>query len=131
MNVKGKGINAERELIHLFWKYGWASIRVAGSGSQRYPSPDILAGNGSRKIALECKSTKAPKKYIEKQEIDQLLTFTKKFGAEPYIAVRFNRQEWYFLSLDDLVQVKKSFVIDLPLAKMKGMTFDEVIGNFS
>ena len=127
MSLKSKGINAERELIHLFWKNGWSAIRVAGSGSQHYPSPDILAGNVSRKIALECKSSKDPKKYLEKAEISQLQEFAKKFGAEAYIALRFDRQEWYFLSLDDLDQTKNNFVVDLALAKKKGMLFEELV----
>ena len=53
---KKKGINAERELIHMFWAEKWAAIRVAGSGSSKYPSPDILAGNNLRKLAIECKA---------------------------------------------------------------------------
>ena len=59
MSRKSKGINAERELIHLFWKTNsWTAVRIAGSGSSKYPCPDILAANISRKIAIEAKSTK-------------------------------------------------------------------------
>lgn len=46
MSHKSKGINAEREIIHLFWSMpGWTACRVAGSGSMKYPSPDVIAGN--------------------------------------------------------------------------------------
>lgn len=128
MSRKSKGSNAERDLIHKFWStQSWCAIRAAGSGSQRYASPDILAGNGLRRVALECKSSKELKKYLEKDEVEQLANFSKKFGAEPYIALRFNKQEWYFLSLDDLDRTKNNYVVDLDLAKKKGMVFEELI----
>ena len=69
MSQKSKGSNAERELIHKFWANGFAAIRSAGSGSMKYPSPDILAARGDRVIAIECKITQNPYKYFEKQEI--------------------------------------------------------------
>ena len=52
MSLKSKGINAERELIHKFWGVGWGAVRVAGSGSMRYPSSDILAANRSNSKQL-------------------------------------------------------------------------------
>jgi len=58
MSQKSKGMNAERELIHLFWKSGWAPLRVAGSGVARTPCPDVIAGNGIRRLAIEAKSSK-------------------------------------------------------------------------
>ena len=64
MSRKSIGINAEREIIHLFWKHDWAAIRIAGSGSIRYPVPDVLAGNTLRQIAMECKSTQDTSKYF-------------------------------------------------------------------
>ena len=46
MSRKSKGINAERELIRLFEDTNkWSACRVAGSGSSRYPSPDIIAAS--------------------------------------------------------------------------------------
>ena len=64
MNRNAKGTNAERELVRLFNELGWGCIRIAGSGSSKYPSPDILAGNALRRIAVECKTTKDNKKYF-------------------------------------------------------------------
>ena len=67
MSLKSKGINGERELIHKFWNTNsWAAVRVAGSGSMKYPSADILASNKLRKLAIECKVIKEHKKYFEK-----------------------------------------------------------------
>ena len=50
---KSKGSKAERELISMFWKKGFAAMRAAGSGSTHHPSPDIVAGNGKYFFAIE------------------------------------------------------------------------------
>lgn len=126
MSRKSKGINAERDLIHKFWGVeNWGAVRIAGSGSSRFPSPDIVAGNGPRKLAIECKSSKKPFKYLTKEETEQLKLFASIFGAEPWIAVKFDK--WFFLSLEDLKETKKSFVISLEGAKRKGILFEELV----
>src|SRR3989338_2995739 len=102
MSRKSKGINAERDLIHKFWGNNWAAVRVAGSGSMKYPSADILATNKLRKLAIECKTSKEPWKYVEKADIGQLKTFAELFNAEPWLAVKFDKKEWLFMALDDL-----------------------------
>lgn len=130
MNLKAKGTCAERELIHLFWKNSWAAVRVAGSGSMRYPSPDIIASNNIRKTAIECKACGDSCEYIEKSAIENLRKFALMFGAEPWIAVRFSRQEWFFVSLDDMKDTGKSMAVSMELAKQKGLSFQEFIGNF-
>ena len=127
MNRKSKGINAERELLHKFWKNGWACIRVAGSGSAHYPSPDLIAGKNKRYMAIECKSSKDKIKYLGKDEIKQLVDFSKIFGAEPWIAIRFDKIGWYFLTIDDMNVTEKNVVIDLETAKIKGFLLEEVI----
>ncbi len=127
MSRKGKGINAERDLVHLFWNRGWASCRIAGSGSMKYPSADILATNKLRKLAIECKTAKKPWKYIAKDDIKQLKEFAELFNAEPYVAVKFNRKEWLFLTLEDLEETDKNFMIDIEKAEIKGILFEELI----
>ena len=127
MSRKGKGINAERDLIHKFWGNNWASVRIAGSGSMRYPSADILATNKLRKLAIECKTAKKPWKYIEKEDIKQLKIFSELFNAEPYVAVKFSKKEWLFLTLDDLEETNKNFMINIEKAEIKGILFEELI----
>ena len=89
INRKSKGTNAERNLIKLFHDHGWSALRSAGSGSSKYPSPDVLAGNGFRRIALECKTTKDNKKYLKNDEIEQLkcLLEDKDIGCEISISI--------------------------------------------
>jgi holliday junction resolvase Hjr len=128
LNKKAKGSNAERDLIHKFNDNGWVAIRSAGSGSQQYPSPDILAGNNVRRVAIECKATADLKKYLTKKEVEELVFFANKFGAEAWIAVRFDRMDWLFINVEDMEKTDKSYSIDIPAAKRKGLSFEQLIG---
>lgn len=130
MSRKSKGINAERELVHLFWGNEWGAIRVAGSGSIKYPCPDVIAGNGVRRLVIECKALSGVSKYISKKDVEELKEFSVKLNAEPWIGIRFDVLKWFFLSLDDLQETEKEYVINLKLAKRKGLLFEELIGKF-
>ena len=110
-NKKKKGSDAERDLIHLFWENGWAAARVAGSGSMKYPSPDIIAGKNGTLYVVECKITKSDKQYFEKKEIKELKEFSKILAAIPYVAVKFKSCEWKFYPLTSLKETEKNFVI--------------------
>ena len=128
MSLKSKGTNAERELIHKFCTTGtWYACRVAGSGSMKYPSPDIIAGNLLRKLAIECKRTSEESKYVPKEDIAQLKEFCRVFGAEPWLAVRFDSSPWYFLTLEDLKDTGASYAVTKDVVKTKGILFEEVI----
>ena len=127
MAVKNKGLNAERELVRLFWSFGWAAVRVAASGATSNPSCDVIAGNGTRRFAIECKATKDTKQYFSKKEISELKEFAMKFGAEAWVAIRFDRLDWFFINLEDLNETEASYVIDIYGAKTKGLKFDELI----
>ena len=130
MSLKSKGINAERDLIHKFWNVEtWVAARIAGSGSMRYPSPDIIASNKLRKLAIECKTCIEKSKYFPKEDIGQLKKFADMFGAEPWIAIKFKNYDWYFISLEDIAETKKSYIIDVNIAKSKGLLFEEMIGK--
>ena len=125
---KTKGINAERELIHKFWNSdGWSAVRIAGSGSMKYPSADVLASNTLRKLAIECKTTKESKKYFQKDEIEQLRQFSRIFGAEPWIGIKFNRIDWHFVNLEDLEDTGQCYLVSLEIIKNKGLLFEELI----
>jgi len=124
MSRKSKGINAERELIHLFWKNGWACTRVAGSGASRYPTPDIVAGNKKRFLAIECKSGKGPYQYIGLMEIGNLKKFSEIFGAEAWIGVRFNNMEWNFFRPEEMAVTKNNLMVKTDTV---GKKFSELI----
>jgi holliday junction resolvase Hjr len=130
INRKAKGTNAERELVKFFNESGWGAIRIAGSGSSKYPSPDILAGNAQRRLAIECKVTKDNKKYFQSKEIEQLNTFSQKFGSESWIGIKFAQEKWYFIMLEDLKKTGSCFLASLELIKRRGLTAEELI-NFN
>jgi len=105
MSLKSKGSNAERELLHKFWNTGlWCAVRVAGSGSMKYPGPDLLVGSKdkNRRLAIECKTTKGGKIYLNDYDIEKLKEFSNIFDARACFAVKFQKKDWRFLSLEDL-----------------------------
>ncbi len=125
MNIKAKGTNAERELIHKFWAQGMACLRAAGSGSIRYPCPDLIVGNNVRKLAIEVKVSGSKYQHLTKKEIEELQEFSNIFGAEPWVAVKF--KQWYFLMLEDIKQTASNYSISKELAERKGLSFEELI----
>ncbi len=129
INQKAKGTKGERELVRFFNEAGWSAIRVAGSGSSRYPSPDILAANAIRRLAIECKVTREQKKYFPPDEIEQLQTFSQRFGAESWMGVKFAGESWYFVLLEDLEQTKAGWAISAKDAKRRGLTAEELIAR--
>ena len=129
MSHKSKGINGERDLVHQFWALGLACQRSAGSGSSRFPSPDLIVGNKTRKLAIECKITKETKKYFTNEEIEALKEFSDIFGAEPWIAVKFKKTDWFFLTLEDLNRSNKCYIADVNMAKTRGLLINELISN--
>lgn len=127
---KSKGTRLERELIHMLHEAGWGIIRSAGSGSTPLPSADILAGNPNqvRHLAIECKALKSNTKYFYPEEIEQLLNFSKRIGAEPWIGIRYNNQPWYFLNPKDLPLTKSNnAALTLEFAEKNGLTFEQLI----
>lgn len=127
-NKKAKGTAAENELIHQFWDNEWVAIRVAGSGSTKYPSPDLLASCGHRKIVLEIKVVSSIKKYFPEQEIKDLEFFGEKFGTESWVGVKYEGNQWFFLPTNELDLTKSgNYVITLIEMKRKGFTFEEMI----
>lgn len=129
INRKAKGTRGERELVKFFNENEWACIRIAGSGSSRYPSPDLLAGNASRRLAIECKVSAERRKYFAPDEVEQLRCFSERFGAESWIAVKFPDEPWYFLMLEDLERTGSNYGVSVALAKLRGLTKEEIIGS--
>lgn len=129
MNQKAKGTRGERELVKIFNESGWACIRAAGSGSSPYPSPDILAGNAVRRVAIECKVTKDKKKYFHPEEIEQIQHFARKFGAESWIGVKFPQEPWWFIMPEDLEKTGEYWALSLEIARRKGLAVEELLGD--
>lgn len=126
MSNKSKGSNAERELLKIFIENGFRAARVAGSGVYDDSPCDLIAGKVAGKYAIECKTCKDNKRYIDKKQIEEFIVFSEIFGLVPLIAVRFNRQGWLFLNPKDLEDTGKCLAISLQDALEKGKRFGQV-----
>lgn len=125
MSNKSKGAKVERELYQIFIDNCFRVVRVAGSGTMENASCDLLAGKKRKKYCIEVKSCKGAYKYISKEQIEDFMIFSEVFGLTPIIAVRFNREGWFFLKPKDLEDVGKNFSVSLELAKKKGKKFSQ------
>ncbi len=122
-----KGTRGEREILHQFWGTAdWAAIRVPASGAMPYPSPDVLAGNHSRKLAIECKVTSADSQYFSHEQIDNLREFSRRFGAEPWVSIKFLRRGTFFVSAGDLKKTPKHYVVSLETCQSLGLSFEDI-----
>ena len=126
--MKRKGSRTERELFHMLWEAGYSTVRSAGSGSTTLPAPDLITSNSKKTFAIECKAFKGTKKYFKEGEIDQLIKFAAMFGAEPWIAIKFDNKGWFFLKTNDIELTKnKVHAISIKLANEKGIRFEDFI----
>jgi Holliday junction resolvase len=125
MSNKSKGAKVERELYQIFIDNCFRCVRVAGSGTMENASCDLLAGKKRKKYCIEVKSCKGEYKYISKEQIEDFMIFSEVFGLTPIIAVRFNREGWFFLKPKDLEDVGKNFSVSLELARKKGKKFSQ------
>lgn len=128
MSAKSKGISAERELIHRFWKTNdWTACRVAGSGSIKYPAPDVIAQSAKRHLAIECKALKGEYQYFGAEEIADLQVFAQRSGSEAWVGVRFNREDWRFVAIHAIPTTEKQYVVSKVFAFENGKQFERLI----
>lgn len=125
MSNKAKGSKAERELFQMFVDNHFRAVRVAGSGTMDNADCDLLAGKKGCKYAIEVKSSKKPVKYITKEQIENFMIFCEIFGLTPVIAIRFNREGWFFLHPKKMKETEKNWVINLEQARKKGKRFSQ------
>jgi len=125
MSNKAKGSKAERELFKMFVDNNYRAVRVAGSGTMENADCDLLVGKIGKKYAIEAKSTKSLNKYISKEQIENFLIFSEIFALIPVLAIRFNREGWFFISPNQLENSGKHLVISLDSAKKNGKRFSQ------
>lgn len=106
------------------------ALRAAGSGSTPLPAPDLLVGGKGRVLAIECKAGK-DSRYIKKDQIEELTEFSTRFGAEPWIGVRFDRRDWQFVKIEHLrISKGGNYFIDKEIAAKSGISFQELTGVY-
>ena len=126
-----KGTAEERDLVHKLWDRDFAAMRApASGGATKNPLPDVVAGNGKIYLAIEFKTTTKDKIYIDFEQIDALVEFSEKFGATPYIGIKFKYTKWYFIAPDKAertkngnIKIEKDFILE------NGLEIDEIVGK--
>jgi len=106
---KAKGSSAERELLDKLFSVGFAVIRAAGSGSTSHDACDLVAGRAGKSYAIEVKACAGKKQYISSEQMQELFTFSKAFGAQSIVAVKFTRKGWFVLAAGKLKRTGKLY----------------------
>jgi holliday junction resolvase Hjr len=121
-----KGANAERELIKLFAKNGFAVLRVAGSGTNPLPCPDVVALKDGVAIAIECKAKKGIYLPITVEQIEEEVSWAKMAGSKFLVAWKVPRKGWLFLKVGHFRKKDKNYMIKLEEALTKSISFEKV-----
>jgi Holliday junction resolvase len=125
-----RGIREERELIHRLDSLGFAVLRAPASGSRtRLDRPDILAGRKGFILAIEVKTSKKATFYIRKESVDQLVRFSGRFGAKPYVAIKFKHKglDWFLIEPENLIKTVKGYKVTLNHVKNKGRSLESIV----
>jgi len=126
--MKSKGTRTERELLHMFHEAGFGGIRAAGSGSTTLPAVDLIVGNVKRHLAIECKSIKGKNKFLYPEDLEGLKEFSLRFGAEPWLGIRYDGKGWFFLKLESLKKNQNgNYTVSIDYALKNGFNFDQLI----
>jgi Holliday junction resolvase len=131
MSSNRKGGRRERELVNKLDEAGFAVMRAPASGSATERElPDVLAGNGDVFYAIEAKSSSGRPIYLEGEEVEALLFFSQNFGAKARVAVRFDREDWYFFHPADLHTTDGgNYRVKKETALADGTDFSEFVGG--
>jgi Holliday junction resolvase len=126
-----KGDRRERELVNALDDAGFAVLRAPASGSATARElPDVLAGDGASFYAIEAKSSAEDPIYLTGEEVAALVYFARNFGANPRIAARFDREDWYFFHPGDLHTTDGgNYRVKKERALAEGTPFDDLVAG--
>ena len=125
-----RGIREERELVKLLDRLGFAVVRAPASGSRtKLDRPDILAGRRGFIIALEVKTSSRETLYLRRESVEQLVRFSEKFGAKPFMAVKFKgrRKGWMLVEVEKLKETGKGFKLTFTDVLRFGETLETLV----
>src|SRR6056297_4297852 len=131
MSANRKCDRRERELVNQLDAAGFAVMRAPASGSATDRElPDVLAGDDGRFYAIEAKSSAGDPIYLSGEEVEALIYFAQNFGAKARIAVRFDREDWYFFHPGDLYTTDGgNYRVKKETALAEGEPFDSFVGG--
>ena len=109
-----KGTNYEYQVMNIFENNGYAALRSLGSGGgTKKGRPDVLVGNCRNIFGFEIKQRGGDVCYINKSQVDKLNDFCYRFGASPYIIVKFGRMPFYVFDENSMIPCEKSYKISV------------------
>jgi len=104
---RSRGYRAERELVIMLWKLGFAVMRAPASGARikRADYPDVVAIKKGKVAVFEVKSRRSISTlYISKDQVRKLREFSSRAGGRAYIAIRVPHKGWKFVPVEKLVE---------------------------
>jgi Holliday junction resolvase len=131
MSSNRKGDRRERELVNRLDEAGFAVMRAPASGSATDRElPDVLAGDGDTFYAIEAKSSSGRPIYLSGEEVEALIYFARNFGAKSRVAVRFDREDWFFFHPGDLHTTDGgNYRVKKETALAEGEDFESFVGG--
>ncbi|HLC36698.1 MAG TPA: Holliday junction resolvase Hjc [archaeon] len=124
---KAKGSRAERELLHKFYENEWACARIAGSGSNPLPCPDLIAMKNKKALAIECKFHNGNYLNISRAQMNELSQWKAFSGSEIVIAWKIPFKGWFFLSPSQFKENSAAFSISKEKALIEGISLEKLV----
>ncbi len=121
-----KGANAERELIKVLDGRGFAVLRVAGSGVNPIPSPDVVALKGGKIFAVECKARKGDYLAIPIKNMVDEINWSRVAGAEFFVGWKVPHKGWFFLKPEQFRITDKNYMVSLEEVLRVGKKLEEI-----
>lgn len=119
-----KGANAERELIKVLADLGFAVLRVAGSGVNPLPSPDVVALKKGKIFAIECKAWKGKYLAIPVSNMVDEINWANTAGAEFFVGWKVPHKGWFFVKPESFRITQKNYMISLEDVLKVGLSIE-------
>ncbi|MHA1506961.1 MAG: hypothetical protein ACTSR0_07295 [Candidatus Asgardarchaeia archaeon] len=117
-------------LWRIIESFGWTIIPIPASGGGRKGEhrPDIIIGNGKKRIVAEVKNCMMPIYLSYESDVEPVLRFAKAFDATPLIIAKKKKgKKWKCFYVKDLKKSSgKSLLIDESVWK-KGMSLETLL----
>jgi holliday junction resolvase Hjr len=128
MTRYNKGASAERELIKELFAVGFSVTRVAGSGVNPLPCPDVIALKNGKILAFECKAWNGKYLAISKESMEEEQSWADIAGGEFYVAWKIPREGWLFVQKKHFHLANKNYMISLHSAKANSTKLNVILG---
>jgi len=125
---RSRGYRAERDLVVTLWRRGFAVMRAPASGAKvkRARYPDVVAIKKGRTAVFEVKSrSREGTVYVDKEQVEKLLSFAERAGGKAYIAIKIAGREWLFVPVNRLEDSGRSYRVSRE-AINGGMTIEQL-----